>query len=713
LAKPLVRLVILLVIVSAVVIYWKSDSPSLLTIGALKQNRDILVSYYEQWPAKILVVFFVAIVALTSFSLPGASILTIAAGAVFGRLVGSVLVSFASTIGATFAFLIVRFCFRDAVHRRFRMTLDRVNAGIRRDGPWYLLTLRLVPIIPFVAINLVMGVTDMSVTTFYCVTQVGCLLGTVLFVNAGTELGQLQSMQDILSLPLLFSLSSLGLIPFFLKKGLDWFKGNRVLAPYPKPKRFDYNVVVIGGGSAGLVSAMIAATIKAKVALIEKKKMGGDCLNTGCVPSKALIRSAKLMAEGRRATRLGFDSVTVNFDFARVMERVQAVIQKIEPHDSVERYVQMGVECLSGPAVIQSPYEVRVGERVLTTRNIIVATGAAPVVPPIPGLDGVKFLTSDNLWELRTLPARLLVLGAGTIGCELAQCFARFGSKVTMVERNARLLPREDEEVSRHVSDVFVSEGIEILAGHTASAVISAAGEKTLVCHHEGREVRLAFDEIIVALGRRPNVKGFGLEALGISLTERGNVESNEFLATKFPNLFVCGDVAGPFQFTHTAAHQAWYAAVNALFRPWVQFKADYRVIPWTTFTDPEVARVGINEREAREQGLAFDVSTYDLSHLDRAITDGADSGFIKVLTEKGRDRILGVTIVGAHAGEIIVEYVTAMKYKLGLNKVLRTVHSYPTFAEANKYAAGEWKRANAPHAVLGWLERFHEWRRH
>ena len=479
-----------------------------------------------------------------------------------------------------------------------------------------------------------------------------------------------------------------------------------------KQAKFDANLVVIGAGSAGLVAAYIAAAVKAKVILIEKHRMGGDCLNTGCVPSKALIRSAKFLAHARRAREFGMKSAAVEFDFADVMERVQRVIRTVEPHDSVERYTGLGVECIEGEATITSPTTVSVNGRTITTRNIVIATGGRPLIPKVPGIGDAGYVTSDTIWGMRELPRRLLVLGGGPIGCELAQCFARFGSQVTQVEMLPRLLIREDPEVSEMVAAAFAAEGVAVRTGHKAKRFATEGNQKLLLCEHEGREIRIEFDQLLCAVGRVANTEGFGLEALGIHLGKGNTVETDAFLRTSCPTVFACGDVAGPYQFTHTAAHQAWYAAVNALFGKLKKFKADYSVIPWATFTEPEVARVGLNETEAKEKGIPFEVARYGIDDLDRAIADSEARGFVKVLTVPGKDRILGVTIVGEHAGDLIAEFITAMRHGLGLNKVLGTIHIYPTMAEANKYVAGVWKKAHAPVGLLRLVERYHAWMR-
>ncbi len=706
------KVLLLIVLATVVAAFFAFDLQRYLTLAELKSRQTEFQQFYAANRLLTLGLYFAIYILVTALSLPGAAVMTLAGAALFGFWPALVVVSFASTIGATLAFLASRFLLHDWVQSRFGQRLKAINRGIEKEGALYLFTLRLVPIFPFFIINLVMGLTPMRALTFYWVSQVGMLAGTAVYVNAGTQLGQIERVSGILSPGLLLSFVLLGVFPLLARKGVDFMKKRTSLKAFPKPKTFDYNLVVLGAGSAGLVSSYIAAAVKAKVALIEKHKMGGDCLNTGCVPSKALIRSAKLLAYGRRARDFGFRKTETEFVFSEVMERVQRVVGKVEPHDSVERYTALGVDCIAGEARITSPYTVEVNGRTLTTRSIIVATGASPVVPPIPGLDQVEYLTSDNLWQLRELPRRLVVLGGGPIGCEMTQAFARFGAQVTQIEMAPQLMGREDPDVADFVRQRFTAENIRVLTGHTAKQVVVADGEQVLVCDHEGQLVRIPFDRILVAVGRHPRVEGFGLEELGVRLSEGGTIETNGFLRTSMPNIFCAGDVAGPYQFTHAAGHQAWYASVNALFGEFKKFPVDYRVIPWVTFTDPEIARVGLNETEAKQQNIAHEVTVFELAELDRAIAEGETHGWVKIITPPGKDKILGVTIVGAHAGDLLAEYILAMKHGIGLNKILGTVHPYPTLAEANKMAAGEWKKAHLPHRLLTWMEKFHAWRR-
>ena len=719
--KPLLLLLVLALVAG----FFASGLHRQLDLDTLKAGMAGFAAWREASPVLVAALYFAAYVAVTALSLPGAAVMTLAGGALFGLGWGLLIVSFASTIGATLAFLVSRHLLRDSVHARFGARLRAIDEGIARDGAFYLFSLRLVPAFPFFLINLLMGLTPIRTHTFYWVSQFGMLPGTLVYVNAGTELGAVDSLAGVLSPGLVASFVLLGLFPLLARWMVERVQARRVYAGWQRPARFERNLVVIGAGAAGLVTSYIAAAVKAKVTLVEAGRMGGDCLNTGCVPSKALIRSARLAHQIRHADRYGLEPGEPEIDFRRLMARVRAVIRKIEPHDSVERYSALGVEVLQGRARIVDPWTVEValnegGTRRLSTRSIVIATGARPTVPDLPGLEAVGYLTSDTVWDafaaLDAPPRRLLVLGGGPIGCELAQACARLGSQVVLVGRAPQLLPREDADVGAFARAALEADGVEVLTGVAALRCEqeTAAGgtDKFLVVADpaSGGERRIAFDTLLCAVGRSARLEGFGLEALGIPTG--ATVATDDFLQTRYPNILAAGDVAGPLQFTHVAAHQAWHAAVNALFGHLRRFRVDYRCVPHTTFTDPEVARVGLNETEAHARGIAFEFTRYDLAELDRAITDGADRGFVKVLTVPGKDRILGATIVGEHAGELLAEFVLAMKHGLGLNKLLGTIHAYPTFAEANKSVAGEWKRAHAPQRVLRWLERHHAWRR-
>lgn len=709
LRKSLLLGLILLLLAS----FFAFDLGQYLTLASLKAQQSALQAQVAADPWLTAGTFFAVYVAVTGLSLPGASLMTLVAGALFGLWQGLLIVSFASTLGALLSMFSSRFLMQDWVQQRFGQRLAGIEAGLARDGAFYLFALRLVPVFPFFLINLAMGLTKLPARTFWWVSQLGMLPGTLVYVNAGRELGQLDSLGGILSPGLLGAFVLLGVFPLLARKLLDRLQARRVYQGWDKPKRFERNLLVIGGGSAGLVSAYIAAAVKAEVSLIEKHQLGGDCLNTGCVPSKALLRSAKFAAELRKAEQLGFSKAHAEVDFAAVMQRVQRVITTIEPHDSAERYTGLGVEMLGGDARLTSPWSVEVNGKTLTSRAIIIASGARPLVPALPGLKLIEPLTSDNVWALRERPARLLVLGGGPIGCELSQAFQRLGSQVTQVEMAERLLVREDPEASAALTQQLRLEGVDVRLQHQALRVVVQDGEKQLICldRVNQQEVAIAFDQLLLALGRVANTHGLDLETLDLKLRANGTLETDEYLATRFPNIYACGDVTGPYQFTHVAAHQAWYAAVNALFGDFKRFKVDYRVIPWATFTDPEIARVGLNEQDAKAQGIAYEVTHFAIDDLDRAIADEAAHGYIKVLTVPGKDRILGATIVGEHAAELLTEYVLAMKHGLGMNKILGTIHTYPTLSETNKYAAGEWKRAHAPQGLLRLVQRLHAWR--
>ena len=707
------RALLILLLVALLAVLYSFNVHHYLSLGALRANYEGLLAFYQANSFAFTVGYFLFYVAAAALSIPGALILTLAAGAIFGLVPGLILVSFASSIGATLAFLAARFLFRSACERRFGARLAGINKGIEKEGAFYLFSLRLIPVIPFFLINILFGLSKMRALSFYWVSQLGMFAGTAVYVNAGTELGRIESVGDILSWQLALAFVLLGIFPLLSKKLLALLQGRRVYAGWNKPKKFDRNLIVIGAGSAGLVSAYIAAATKAKVTLIEANKMGGDCLNYGCVPSKALIASAKLVQQIKHAEAYGVKTSSPSVDFAAVMERVQRVIAEVAPHDSVERYTGLGVEVIEGKARMTSPWEVTIdlndgGEQKLTSANIIIAAGAEPFVPPLPGLDQVAYLTSDNLWELRELPQRLVVLGGGPIGCELSQAFARIGSSVTQVEMLPRILGREDKDIALFGEQALAQDGVRVLTEHKALRVESVEGEQRLIVEHAGEELALAFDKILVAVGRSARLSGYGLEELGIDCNRV--IETNEYLQTKYPNVYACGDCVGPYQFTHAAGHQAWYASVNALFGKLKRFRVDYRVMPWATFTAPEIARVGFNEQDAQAAGVEYEVSTYGIDDLDRAIADGAAHGLIKVLTVPGKDKILGVSIAAPHASELIAEFVLAMKQGLGLNKILGTIHAYPTWPEANKNLAGRWRQAHVNPTALRWVERWHKW---
>ncbi len=728
------RWLLLLALAGLVALFFLFDLPRLLSLDALREAHAGLLGWRQRAPISSAVLYVLAYVLITGLSLPGAAVLTLAGGAVFGLGLGTLLVSFASSAGATIAFLLARTLLRQPVQQRFGARLAPIEAGLRRDGVLYLLSLRLVPVVPFVLVNLVMGLTPLPVRTFYLASQIGMLPGTLVYVNAGTQLAQLRGLEGILTPPLLLSLVLLGAFPWLARLALEGWQRRRLYRPWSRPARFDRNLIVIGAGAAGLVTAYIAAAVKAKVTLIEADRMGGDCLNTGCVPSKALIATARQAARMRRADRYGLTPHNPSVSLPLVLERVFAKVAAVAPHDSAERYEGLGVEVLRGHGRLIDPWTVAIRkgdgseEQRLTAPAIVLATGASPVLPDLPGADAVGLLTSETLWQaLRDCPLaspRLVVMGGGPVGCELAQALARLGARVTLLQRGPQLLSREDPDAAALVLQALEADGVEVLTGCTvrgferrpqdADGGQADGGQKVVLISTGPAEAPLhserLCDEVLCAIGRQARLSGYGLEELGIP-TGR-TIDTNGALQTLFPNIYAAGDVAGPWQFTHTAAHQAWYASVNALFAPFRRFQVDGRVIPRTTFTDPEVAGVGLNEAEAARQGVAVEITRFPLRELDRAIVESAETGFIKVLTPPGSDRILGVTIVAEQAGELLAEFVLAMRWRLGLGRILSTIHAYPTFSEASKYAAGAWKRAHAPQRTLALLQRFHNWRR-
>lgn len=708
------RLLLLALLLVAVAAFFATGAHQWFSLDTLKAYQGEFQAAFEQHPWQIAGAFFIAYVIITALSLPGAAIMTLLGGALFGLAVGLVLVSFASAIGATLAFLISRYLLRGPIEQRFPGRLAAINRGVDRDGAFYLFSLRLVPAFPFFVINLVMGLTRIKARTFYWVSQAGMLPGTVVFVNAGGQLGEIERLGDVVSPGLVASFVLLAIFPWLARKIMRLVQRRKIYQGFERPQRFDYDMLVIGGGSAGLVSAYIGSAVKAKVALAEAGDMGGDCLNTGCVPSKALIRAARAAHEVRHAERFGIltghGAGTPEVDFSRVMGHVHSAIADVAPHDSAERYTDLGVDVLQAKATLATPWEVDVGDRRVSARHIVIATGARPAIPPLPGIDEARVLTSENLWQLDELPGRLAVLGGGAIGCELGQSFARLGSRVTLVEGDEQLLGREDAEVGEHMAKTLEQDGVTVLTSSRAERISHDGGQRLHLNTAEG-EQSFEFDYLLVCVGRRANVEGLGLEALGIA-TDTGTLELNRQLQTRLPNVWACGDVAGPYQLTHAAAHQAWHAAVNALFGELKRFNVDYRFIPAVVYAQPEVARVGLNEREAKEQGIAYELTRYAMDESDRAIAEGATAGFIKVLTVPGRDRILGATIVAENAGEWLGEFSLAMKHNLGMNKLLGTIHPYPTLSEAAKATAGAWKNAHKPERVLKLLKRYFTWRR-
>ena len=706
------KLVVVAFFTIAILSFFALDLGQYFTLEFVQSRLSSIQDYKDENFAQSALIYFLIYTVAMAAALPVALILSLLGGAVFGVLWGALLISFASTIGATLAFLASRLILRSWVHRRYGDYLESVNRGIEKDGNFYLFSLRMIPLFPPAMINLLMGLTSISTVSFYFVSQAGMLTSTVIYANAGSELAQISSLSGLVSAPVIFSLVLLGIFPLFAKLVLNSIQRNKVMKAYTKPKSFDANVVVVGAGSAGLVASLITAGAKAKVILVERDKMGGDCLNTGCVPSKSIIRSARIMSYIKRAKEYGIDDATGNVNFPAVMARVQNVIKTIEPHDSVERFTSLGVEVELGDAIIESPYTVVVNNRRITTRSIILATGARPLVPPIPGLDSIDYLSSDSIWSLKELPKRLLVVGGGPIGCELAQAFSHLGSEVVQVDMADRIMPREDKEVSDIVMDAFAKQGIKLLTEHKLLKFGSDESGDYMEADHQGETVRVEFDKVLLAIGRKANVEGIGLEELGLALTPQGTVRVNEYLQTSIPNIYACGDVAGPYQFTHMASFQAWFASLNAMFGGLWRSKVNYNVVPWATFTDPEVARVGLSEQDLKEQNIAYEVTRYQLDHHDRSLTDGEAHGFIKVLTQPGKDKILGVTIVGYHAGEIITEFVFAMTHGMGLKKISAVTHIYPTLGEANKFAANAWRSERLPQKYFPWLERFFAWYR-
>lgn len=449
-------------------------------------------------------------------------------------------------------------------------------------------------------------------------------------------------------------------------------------SPAPAPR---YNLVVIGAGTAGLVTAAGAAALGAKVALIEKYLMGGDCLNVGCVPSKALVRAARAVAAVREAAEFGIRVPSgTTMDFAQVMERMRRLRADISPHDSAKRFTDLGVDVFLGAGKFTRPDTIEVGSQTLRFVKAVIATGARPATPPIPGLKDVPYLTNETIFSLTVLPKRLGVIGAGPIGCEMAQTFARFGSEVFLLEAEHGVLPREDPDASEIVRAALERDGVKLLCCAKELRLSPAAAGVRLQLQSHGQGHDIEVDHLFVAVGRSPNVEGLGLEIAGVEFDQKG-VKVNERLQTTNRRIFAAGDVCSPLQFTHAADAQARVVIQNALFKG--RARASSLIIPWCTYTSPEVAHVGLCEKEAKAKGIAVDTFTQELAGVDRAVIDVQTQGFVRVHVRRGVDEILGATIVAAHAGDLISEITLAMRHKLGLRKIAGTIHPYPTQAEA------------------------------
>ena len=704
------RIIIFLAIIASIIFavsYF--DIGSYLSFSELKARQAEFQTSVEQNPVTSAAIYFIIYILATAASIPGAVILTLAGGALFGLFKGTLLVSFASTIGALIAYLAARYFMRDFVQNKFSDRLTVINNKIQQEGASYLLFLRLVPIFPFFLINLVMGLTPIRTWTYYWVSQLGMFPATLVYVNAGTQIAKISSPADIASLPLLFALALLGLLPFISKGIMSVIKSQQVYKRFTKPKSFQYNSIVLGGGSAGLVAAYTSSTLKGKVALVEREKMGGDCLNTGCVPSKAILRSAKYISDIKHHADFGLTHASCDYQFADIIQRVKYKIATIEPKDSVERYTELGVECHQGNANVLSPWEVEVNGKILTGKNIIIATGATPFIPKVKNLEQIPYYTTDTIWSLTELPEKLLVIGAGPIGCELGQAFARLGSEVTIIQRDERILPNEDEAASKLVEESLIKDNINLLTNFNSDEFTSTENKLSLVGKQEGKDVQIDFTHLLIATGRKANTDG--LEAINLEVNQQNRLVTNAHLQTKYPNIYACGDVTSSMQYTHTASHQAWYAAFNALFNPLKKFKCTLDNIPRAVFTDPEITSLGITEQHAINNGIEHQVTTFPMDDIDRAITDNATTGFIKVITAGKSDKILGVCIVGEHASELIAEFVLAKTNKLGLNSILKTVHIYPTKSEINRMVAGKWRRTKLTERISNILIKYQQWR--
>lgn len=707
------KYLILFLLILILILYYLFFPKEYLSLAFVKENINSIKNYvnynYTTSALSYLIIYSLS----SALAIPSALILTLSSGILFGLVPGILLTSLGSTLGAVLAFLISRYLFLDLFKSKFRNQYEQMDKEIKKNGNLHLLTLRLVPIFPFWLVNLLMGLSEISLWRYLFISFAGMIPATIVYVYAGLSLSSISELRDVISPSIFFSLLLLSILPYVLRAVVNYYLKKKLYRHYKKPRAFDYNLIIIGGGSAGLVTTFIARILKAKVAIIEKEKMGGDCLNTGCVPSKSLIKIAKIISYGKTPSSWGLKNINIDFSFEDIMNKIHSIIKEIEPHDSIVRYTQLGAECFLGQAQILSPWEVQIGEKIISAKYLVIATGARPIIPQIPGIESISPLTSENIWQLKKQPARLGILGGGVIAAELAQAFSRLGSSVFIIEESSRILSREDEDASGLIHEIFIKEGIKIYTSHTLKKCEKSGDEKILLCiDREGREISLVCDQLFIAIGRKATTSGFGLEKIKLDLNDNGSIKVNEYMQTSLPNIFACGDVAGPFNLTHAASHQAWHTTVNALLGFIKMFKINYSVLPVCTYTDPEIATVGYSKAELIKKSIPFEETIFPMKDLDRAIIEGETCGFVKVFTPPNSDKILGVVIISAEASTMILEFTLAMKHNLGLNKILNTIHAYPGMGEANKYLAGRWKQRKSRLNLLKALERFHTFSR-
>lgn len=729
-----------------------------LIVLALKyfHVQDLLKSALD-WIGKLgpwgPVIFVGLYVVATVLFVPG-SLLTLGAGAVFGVALGSVCVSISATLGATAAFLVGRYLARDAIARKIEKhekfaTIDRAVA----DEGWKIVLLtRLSPVFPFTLLNYAFGLTRVKLSHYVLASWIGMIPGTVMYVYLGslvnvgaghrqrttgewvlygvgllatvtvtvfvTRLARRALAKKIGSTETVQSSKEIMSVPSapVLVRPADAHNARLVSNVHPPDWQNPspapcYNLVVIGAGTAGLVTAAGAAGLGAKVALVEKSLLGGDCLNVGCVPSKAVIRSGRAVFDAKEAGPFGVRvGKPVEIDFSAVMERMRKLRADLSPHDSAQRFANLGVDVFLGEARFASPDTVEVAGQTLRFKRAVIATGARAVEPPILGLAEAGYLTNETVFNLTQRPARLAVIGGGPIGCELAQAFQRLGSQVSLLHKNAHLLDREDMEAAALVQKAFIREGVALHLNATITRVERSAGGKLVYYEAQGKEETLAVDEILAGAGRAPNIEGLNLEAAGVRYDRRKGVLVNDCLQTSNPHIYGAGDVCLAWKFTHAADFSARIVIQNALFLG--RKKASTLTMPWCTYTDPEIAHVGLYERDARERGVEVDTYVREFKEVDRAVLDGEEDGFVKFHVKKGHDEILGATIVARHAGEMISEISVAMAARIGLGKLASVIHPYPTQAEALRQCGDAYNRTRLTPTVKKWMGRWLAWQR-
>ncbi|MBA3536096.1 MAG: FAD-dependent oxidoreductase [Tatlockia sp.] len=693
----------LILLLGLLILFFSLRLDKYLTFTSLRENRATLISWTKEHFFMAALLYMSCYTLAVAASVPGAVFLTLAGGFLFGVVFGTVFVIVSATLGATALFFAVRTSFGDWLAKSALSWLGRMREGFQQNAFSYLLMLRLVPLFPFWVVNIVPALLGVDAKTFIITTFFGILPGSIVYVMVGNGLSHVFEANQTPNLGIIFdikvllpllALAALSFIPILYKR-----VNPKEQKKNPKTNQIKCDLSIIGAGAGGLSVAAVAAQLGLKVVLLESGKMGGDCLNYGCVPSKSLLAAGKIAYQLRHAAQFGISSKGLEIDFKKVMQQVHAVIKVLAKNDSVERFESLGVQVIKAVARFSGVNTLVAQDRVIEARRIVIATGSSPFKPPIPGLEDTPYLTNETIFNLTEQPKHLIVIGGGPIGCELAQAFSMLGSKITLIE-GFNLLPKDDVDCVAILRAQLKAMGIII---HEQAKVLGvephAHGGIKVSINQAGEKLAIRGSHLLIATGRRANVENLDLEKAGIVYSNKG-IEVNSRLQTSNRRVYALGDVVGPYQFTHMATYQAGIVLRNIAFK--IPAKVDYRAIPWVTYTLPEIAHVGLLAEEALKHA---DIQFTEWSFLenDRAQTEHSLEGKIKIISDK-KGRVLGVTIVGAHAGELILPWVIAIREKRTLRSFTDAVSPYPTLSEISKRVAGEFYKSKLFSNKTRWL---------